>query len=118
MMIETRRGSGRFVLLVFACALISNFAEFLWELPHLAGFGGMSGVVYGLFGYVWVKQRFEAHLGMGMSEQTAWIMMAWLFACMTGYLGPIANAAHVVGLITGAAVAYAPIGWRRVHRGR
>jgi GlpG protein len=115
-MIENRRGAWRFLGLVLVVALLSNFAEFLWELPHLANFGGMSGVVYGLFGYVWVKQKFEPQLGMGVSEQTAWIMTAWLFACMTGVLGPIANAAHVAGLIVGAATAYAPIALRRIRR--
>ena len=44
------------------------------------------------------------------------IMIAWLFLCMTGLVGPVANTAHVVGLVVGAAIAYAPIGWRKIGR--
>lgn len=116
MMIENRRGTWRLLGLVLACAIFSNFAEALWELPSLPNFEGMSGVVYGLFGYVWVKQRFEPHLGLGVADQTVWIMMGWLFACMTGMVGPVANAAHVVGLIAGANFAFAPIAYRRITK--
>ena len=28
-------------------------------------------------------------------------MMIWLVLCMTGMVGPIANAAHVMGLVVG-----------------
>ena len=50
LMIETRRGTWRLLAIVLICALASNFGEFFWEIPALPGFGGMSGVVYGLFG--------------------------------------------------------------------
>jgi membrane associated rhomboid family serine protease len=43
-------------------------------------------------------------------------MTAWLFICMTGWIGRIANAAHVTGLLIGAAIAYAPIAWRKARR--
>jgi GlpG protein len=29
------------------------------------------------------------------------MMLLWLVLCMTGVMGPIANAAHVVGLVVG-----------------
>jgi GlpG protein len=32
------------------------------------------------------------------------IMLLWLVLCMTGVIGPIANAAHFVGLIVGVAL--------------
>jgi GlpG protein len=115
-MIEIQRGSGRLLAIVLACALLSNVAQFLWMLPHPPGFGGMSGVVYGLFAYIWVKQRYEPHLGLGVRQETVWIMVAWLVISMTGVAGPVANAAHVSGLLTGAAIAYAPIGYRRAMR--
>ena len=116
MMIEMRRGTWKLLALVLLSALIPNFAQFLWGLPQPAGFGGMSGVVYGLFGYVWMKYKFEPQLGLGIGEQTVWIMIGWLFLCMTGVLGPVANAAHVVGLLAGCAFATIPVGYRRVQR--
>jgi len=32
---------------------------------------------------------------------TVTIMLFWLVLCMTGYVGNIANAAHVAGLVVG-----------------
>jgi membrane associated rhomboid family serine protease len=29
------------------------------------------------------------------------MMLIWLLVCMTGWLGPVANAAHVTGLLSG-----------------
>ena len=76
-------------------------------------FGGMSGVVYGLFGYVWIKSTFCPEPGFATSQGTVIILLGWLFLCMTGAIGPIANIAHVVGLVVGMAVAYVPSFWRR-----
>jgi GlpG protein len=103
-LIEIRRGTGTLALLVFVSALLSNLGEFLLESNYLGGtalFGGMSGVVYALFGYVWMKGRYEPELGMILHPNTVQIMLIWLVACMIGVLGPIANGAHVVGLLTG-----------------
>jgi GlpG protein len=114
-MIETRRGSWRMLGLVLAAALISNFAQFAWTLPGVDNFGGMSGVVYALFGYVWIKNRYQPSMGLNISKETSLIMIAWLFLCMTGLVGPIANTAHVAGLIVGAATAWAPYAYKRVR---
>ena len=103
----------RLVGLVLVCAVISNLTQYLYKG---ASFGGMSGVVYGLFGYVWVKGRFQPHLGLGISPESSGIMIGWLFLCMTGLVGPIANAAHVAGLIVGAATAYGSYGYKRLTR--
>jgi GlpG protein len=113
-MIELRRGTWRLALIVLAAAVIPNLAQYFWAGPF---FGGMSGVVYALFGYVWIKGRYEPHLGLGVSQETAFIMLAWLVLCMTGWVGDIANAAHVAGLVVGVVIAYLPIGVRRLQRG-
>ena len=86
------------------------------ELGSGPFFGGMSGVVYALFGYVWIKGKYEPHLNMGVSQQTVLIMMVWLVICMVGLIGNVANMAHLVGLIVGVAAAYAPIEFRRIRR--
>jgi GlpG protein len=115
-MIEMRRGSFRLLGIVVVAALISCLTEFLWELPDVGSFGGMSGVVYGLFGYVWVKDRFQPHLGLNISRETSMVMLAWLFLCMTGMIGPIANAAHVSGLVVGAATGWLPYQYKRLRK--
>lgn len=114
-MVELGRGTWRLALLVAACAVVPFIFQHVVSGP---GFGGMSGVVYGLFGYVWVKGRYEPHLGLGISSQSAMIMMAWLVICMTGMIGPVANTAHVVGLIMGAAIGYVPVAARKMKQAR
>ena len=113
-MIELQRGTRILLPLVLAVAILSNIAQYYHHGP--SSFGGMSGVNYGLFGYVWIKQRYQPYFGLGISQQSSMILIAWLFLCMTGWLGPIANTAHVVGLLSGAAIAYAPIGAQRIWR--
>lgn len=111
--IEIRRGTVRFALLVLWLAAASNTAEYLWSGPT---FGGMSGVVFGLFGYVWIKSRYDPSAGMYIDPGNVTMMLFWLVLCMTGLVGRIANAAHLVGLLGGIAVAFLPLIWRRVKR--
>jgi len=113
-MIEVQRGTRVLLPLVLAVAILSNIAQYYHHGP--SAFGGMSGVNYGLFGYIWVKGRYQPYLGLGISQQSTMILMAWLFLCMTGWMGPVANTAHVVGLIVGAATAYAPIGAQKMRK--
>jgi GlpG protein len=113
-MIEVQRGTRVMLPLTLAVAILSNIAQYYYEGP--SGFGGMSGVNYGLFAYVWVKGRYQPYLGLGISQQSTMILVAWLFLCMTGWVGPVANTAHVVGLLVGGAVAYAPIGMKKIAR--
>jgi GlpG protein len=114
-MIEVQRGTRTMVAVALLGAVIGNTAEFLWDGPY---FGGMSGVNYALFAYIWIKQRYEPHLGLGLSEQAVLILMGWLIISAIGIIGSAANAAHIAGLLTGAAFAYAPIAWRRARRAR
>ena len=111
---EIRRGIWRLALFVIVTAVISNTTQYYFSGNPL--FGGMSGVVYGLFGYICMKSRFDPNAGLYMDPRNTFIMIAWLFLCMTGLLGNIANAAHVAGLIVGVIVGYAPIIWRKLPR--
>ncbi len=104
--IEMRRGTPRFLMFVLFLAIASNTAQFLWNGP---AFGGMSGVCFGLFGYVWIKSRFDPGSGIYISPGNVMMMLFWLVLCMTGSVGRIANAAHLVGLIAGVVVAGVPL---------
>lgn len=102
--IELRRGTRVLAILVPAVAVASDFGQYLYMAGQehwYPAFGGMSGVVYGLFGYIWMKGRHEPEQGMILHPTTINIMLFWLVLCMTGAMGPIANAAHVVGLVAG-----------------
>jgi GlpG protein len=116
--VEERRGPWRYLLLVLLIAVLSNLAEYYCSLGFTEAdvisfkpnpqFGGMSGVLYGLFGYAWMKSRFEPQLGLDVSPQMAAVLLIWFFLCLTGALGPIANVAHAVGLLLGLVIGYTP----------
>ena len=98
--IEWNEGSLKFTLLVVVIAGLSNTAQFLVGGPS---FGGMSGVVYGLLGYIWLKGKFDPASGYFLHPQTVVMMAVWYFLCLTGLVGHIANTVHTVGLATGCA---------------
>ncbi len=97
-MIEARRNSRLMLLLTLVLAGTSNVAEYLVSGP---GFGGMSGVVYGLLGYIWMQGRFNPASRLELQPQTVTFMIVWFFICLSGLVGDIANAAHAVGLAVG-----------------
>jgi GlpG protein len=105
-LIEARRGSFRYLVFLLSVAAFSNLAQALFEAPV---FGGMSGVIYGLFGYVWMKSRFDPSSGFYLMPSTVVILLVWFVLCLTGMVGPIANFAHGGGLLLGVVVGYAPI---------
>ncbi len=102
-LIEVRRGTLRLAVLVLVSAAVSNYGQYLWmeRMDDVGPFLGMSGVVYALFGYIWMKGVYQPEHGMGVHPNTVNIMLLWLVLCMTGVLGSIANGAHVVGLVVG-----------------
>lgn len=100
-MIEGRQGSLLLAALVAVIALFSNLGEYFFS--HHAVFGGMSGVVYGLAGYVWMRGKFDRASGLYLDPGSVMILLVWLVVCYSGLVGSIANSAHLVGLITGVA---------------
>jgi len=85
-------------------AVASNLGQYLWSGPSL--FGGMSGVVYGLLGYVWIRHKVSPRPQLAIPPGLLGFMLFWLLLGMSGIIdllmsGSIANAAHAVGLVTG-----------------
>jgi GlpG protein len=105
-MIESRQGHFRFALLTLVFALGSNMAQYCYDYyirHYVPAFGGMSGVIYGLFGYVWLRGRFDRSSGLYIDRQSVILIVAWFFLCLTGLVGSVANMAHGAGLALGAA---------------
>jgi GlpG protein len=100
-MIEARKNSMFLLLLTLILAATSNVGQYLYSGP---GFGGMSGVVYGLLGYIWMQGRFNPASKLSLHPQTVTFMIIWFFVCLSGLVGDIANTAHGVGLAVG-------VGW-------
>jgi GlpG protein len=105
--IEKVMGSMNMLLLFLVIALVSNVAQFVFGGPGL--FGGMSGVVYGLLGFAWVAGHLRPQWKIQPAPAIMLFMVGWLVACILGVVsalgfGAIANAAHVGGLLCGAAL--------------
>lgn len=96
---ERYYGSKWLILAFAVCAATSNTLQFLESGPY---FGGLSGVVYGLFGIAavvgWQNPRHPLFLPNGLMI----FMLAWLVLGYTGLLWVnIANTAHSAGLVAG-----------------
>jgi GlpG protein len=102
-MIEGHQSSWRLAVLVLVIGACSNLAQFYYHGP---AFGGMSGVVYGLLGYIWMRGRFDPGSGLFVQPATVIMMIIWFFACFTPIMPNVANACHAVGLVMGIAWGY------------
>jgi membrane associated rhomboid family serine protease len=101
--IERMQGSPRIGVLVGVTGVAGNLAQYLWGGPN---FGGMSGVVYGLLGYVWIQGRLNPGAGLVLHQHIVIMMLAWFALCWAGVIGSVANMAHTMGLVSGLA-----LGW-------
>lgn len=106
--LEGRLGLGRVLGFILLAAVISNMGQYLLNGP---GFGGMSGVNYALFSYIWICGKSDPHFGLQLDQGTIAMLLIWFVICFTGLMGNIANTAHTLGLIVGTAA-----GWLATQR--
>jgi GlpG protein len=99
-MVEGRESTWKLLVLVLFIGVVSNLGQYYAKGP---AFGGMSGVIYGLLGYVWMKGKFDPASGLYLHPQTVTMMLIWFFVCAVGWLPGVANWAHGVGLAAGMA---------------
>ncbi len=97
-------GSVQMISAVLLMAVASNLGQYLWSGPSL--FGGMSGVVYGLLGYIWIRNKVAPKPILDIPKGLLGFMLFWLLLGMSGFInffmdGSIANVAHAIGLLTG-----------------
>jgi len=102
--IEVTEGSMHLMLLVIVCGAVSNMLQYNWSGSIY--FGGMSGVIYALLGYLWIKHKVAPQSYPPLPNGLMGFMVGWLLLCMTGILEValgigVANAAHLGGLLIG-----------------
>jgi len=131
-MIENRYGTLTMAMIVVFSAIVSNLLQCC--VPFEVGgcvprhatnllitqLGGMSGVNYALFGFIWFRMLYDPHSRLQLSQMTIIIMIGYLFYCMMspqiGSLmggsegGSVANWAHGGGMVMGMLLGLSPIG--------
>ncbi|WP_282498278.1 rhomboid family intramembrane serine protease GlpG [Pantoea stewartii] len=102
--VEKRLGSGKLFVILLISALLSG-----WLQAKFSGiwFGGLSGVVYALMGYCWLRGERDPESGICLERGLIGFALVWLVVGWFGAFGlAIANAAHVGGLLVGLAMAF------------
>lgn len=84
---------------IVVLALISNTVQYLYGGSR--NFGGMSGVVYGLFAYIWMWQVVNPRKGLSLPGSLILFMVASLVIMTLLDLQMIANEAHLGGFVAG-----------------
>ncbi|WJD50076.1 MULTISPECIES: rhomboid family intramembrane serine protease GlpG [unclassified Enterobacter] len=102
--VEKRLGSGKLIVITIISALLSGFIQHKFSGPW---FGGLSGVVYALMGYVWLRGERDPQSGINLPRGLIAFALVWLIAGWFDLFGmSIANGAHVTGLVVGLAMAF------------
>jgi len=112
--IESRFGVWYLAVLILVLGIGSNLAQYFWT--GRPWFGGMSGVNYGLFGFLWIRGKFDRDVLWQLNPTTIWTLMIWYVLCLLGMMGPVANTAHTAGLILGVAWGFISSGKVRLSR--
>ena len=86
------------ILFILGTGIFSNICQYFISGPH---FGGMSGVLYAMCGFVWVRGQCDPITEYKFPHRDLMIMVGWMFLCLTGLVGPVANMAHAAGLFSG-----------------
>lgn len=98
-LLEQVRSRLHLALMVLTIGIGSNVTQYL--ATGYPVFGGMSGVLYGWAGYIWLESRLNPRFGFALTGPSVAVLAGWFLLCWTGLLGPIANWAHTGGLALG-----------------
>jgi membrane associated rhomboid family serine protease len=100
MVIDNWLGPWTALALYVFIAISSSAAQLLVDPFWMVG---ASGVVYGLFGFLWVMSRRNADAAHAANPHVVQALLVWLGICalINAFGGPIANTAHVMGLLLG-----------------
>jgi len=103
--LEVTLGSVRYAVFFLSAAVVSSAAQL--AVSGDTGIGA-SGVGYAIFGFVWIASRRYPQFREVLTPQMVQLFLYWLVGCMVlTYLNlwQVGNAAHLSGLLFGAATA-------------
>jgi len=96
--IEFSKGGAFFFYFIITTGFLSNLAQYMITGPF---FGGMSGVIYAFFGFLWMQKTLNPDSEFSLPMSDLLLIIGWFFLCLFGVIGRIANTAHAVGLVSG-----------------
>lgn len=103
--LERSLGTSALIIFFVVSSLASNVAQLMYSGPN---FLGLSGVVYALFGFMWLIGHLRPNWGLNLPNGLVMLMLLWL---ILGYADvfsmSMANEAHTFGLISGLILALA-----------
>lgn len=111
--IEQRIGPFRMLLFSLIVAALTNTLQYLMSGPYFVGY---SGVVMGLAGFIWMRERIAPWEGYPLNRSTILFLLIFVFAILGlqifsffietftkhAFAPNIANTAHIAGAIIGA----------------
>jgi GlpG protein len=104
--VERVYGHLRTVLLLLLFAVGSSS----WDFALAQGGVGLSGVGYGLFGFLYVLSRYDERFKDSLDKRTVNLFIGWFFICIfitATHIFNVANVAHSAGGIFGLLLGYA-----------
>ena len=125
--IEQRIGVARLAALSLASGIGSNIAQYLMSGPFFIGY---SGVVMGLAGFIWMREKIAPWEGYPLNRATILFLLLFIggmFLLQTtsfilqiftslSFEPNIANTAHIAGALIGASLARLPLFAMRVAK--
>lgn len=107
-LLEKIKGRTHYIFFILISATLSNTLQYIaMGRPE---FGGLSGVVYALLGFVWVNGHLNEGSEFKLPKRDIVLMVGWYVMCLSGLIGNIANVAHGVGLAIG--MVWGQLPWR------
>jgi GlpG protein len=122
--IEERLSKWKFFFMILLMGVVSNVAQYLMSGPYFLGF---SGVVVGMAGFIWVRQKIAPWEGYPLKRSTAVFIAMFVVAMFAlelisfllqvagviEFAPAIANTAHISGGLVGIFLARLPLFARR-----
>ncbi|GAB4185781.1 MAG: hypothetical protein Tsb0015_03000 [Simkaniaceae bacterium] len=118
--VEERIGFWRYLCISLIIGIISNVSQYLMSGPFFLGY---SGIIAGLAGFIWMRQKIAPWEGYPLQKNTILFLVFFIMAMLGLQLISfflysfnilniplnIANTAHIVGAVTGIVLARIPI---------